>query len=114
MDRVRPTDHGSLRSLRCEACDRVTTHAQGECTGCILRRDNRKVGALWLAIGATIMAVGLVVLLAMSPLIAYPLQPERRRGRFKRYGTAALLFLAGGSVAARGLRGIAQGRSPDA
>ncbi|MCO5165920.1 MAG: hypothetical protein M9894_06085 [Planctomycetes bacterium] len=94
------------RSLPCERCGGVTTHAQGACTGCALRRENRRVGALWLVLALPLL------LLAGSWLRSAPDLPWSWRHR-SNAGVAIIAGLGGLYLARRGLRGLALGRSPE-
>jgi hypothetical protein len=97
------------RSLHCDVCERLTTHVRQGCTRCMGRADNRKQGALWAAIGAVLIAIGL-------GLMAVRTSSSTGFGR-RRVGVSWLSILAlvgGASLAAKGLKGLVFGSDPEA
>ena len=95
-----------LRAAPCPRCGVTTTHTGDACTGCLRRAENRKAGALWLALAAPLLVAGLW---GMSTVPGWP-PPSNHRGSA---GLAMLLVLGGLVLGARGLRGLVLGRSPD-
>lgn len=104
--RERPDASATPRAARCPRCDLTTTHAGDACTRCLVRRENRRIGALWLALAAPLLVAGAWVL---TTIPRWP-PPWSHRGSA---GLALLLTLGGLVLGARGLRGLALGRSPD-
>jgi hypothetical protein len=110
MDASRPTERTERRALGsayCPRCDGTTTHAGDACTGCLARVENRRIGALWLALGVPLLLVGLAAVRSVPS--SWP-PPHAHRSSL---GLGLLLLLAGSFVAGRGLRGLLRGRSPD-
>lgn len=105
-DRREPSREGGLRSAPCPRCGVTTTHTGDACTSCLRRAENRKNGALWLALAAPLLFSGLW---GLSTVPGWP-PPSNHRGSF---GLALLLVLGGVALGARGLRGVVLGRSPD-
>lgn len=110
MESSRPTERAKPRGLgsaHCPRCQGTTTHAGDACTGCLARAENRRIGALWLALGVPLLLVGLA---AVRSVPSYWPPPHAHRSSL---GLGLLLLLAGAVVAGRGLRALLRGRSPD-
>lgn len=83
---------GFPRSAWCATCARSTTHVQSGCTRCMGRADNRKQGALFVVVGAALLALGWVA-----------------------SGMPALIVLVlGGTLVAKGAHAVAWGSDPEA
>lgn len=92
------------RSERCATCDRTTTHVATGCTRCMARGENRRQGALFAAIGAPLVVLGLA-----------PTWQNLGLTHHVRSGNGWLLLaLLGAGLLAKGLRALLTGSDPEA